>query len=108
MGPDELKHGTGWTLQLRATRERLTVLREFAPAAFPNPKPNWRPSEHMYARVTGTLKQFGTKRYLNVAHIQPATDPHELLYHSFEAIYVTLAFSRGLVSLLLELVRDRD
>jgi len=58
----------------------------------------------MYARVTGTLKQFGTKRYLNVAHIQPATDPHELLYHTFEAIYVTLAFSRGAVSLLLELV----
>ena len=61
----------------------------------------------MYARVTGTLKQFGSKRYLNVSHIQPATDPHELLYHSFEAIYVTLAFSRGLVSLFLELGRDR-
>lgn len=59
----------------------------------------------MYARVTGTLKQFGTKKYLNVAHIQPVTDPHELIFHTFEAIYVTLAYSRGHVSLLFELVR---
>jgi replication factor A2 len=52
----------------------------------------------MYARVTGTLKQFGVKKYLNVAHIQPATDPHELIFHLFEAVYVTLEYSRGLVS----------
>jgi len=52
----------------------------------------------MYARVTGTLKQFGNKKYLNVAHIQPVTDPHELLFHLFEAIYVTMGYSRGMVS----------
>jgi len=84
------------------------VSREFIPVTFPNPEPNQGSSEHMYARVTGTLKQFGAKRYLNVSHIQPVTDPHELIYHSFEAIYVTLAFARGAVSLFLEFVRDRD
>ena len=62
----------------------------------------------MHARVTGTLKQFGTKKYINVAHIEPVRDPHELLFHSFEAIYVTLAYSRGLVRLSLELVRGHD
>lgn len=62
----------------------------------------------MYARVTGTLKQFGNKKYLNVAHIQPVTDPHELLFHFFEASYVTMVYSRGLVSLFLELVRPRN
>ena len=87
---------------------RPAALREFVPTDFPNLKLNRGSSEHMYARVTGTLRQFGTKRYLNVAHIKPATDPHELIYHTFEAIYVTLAFSRGLVSLLLELVHNCD
>ncbi|KAF9651426.1 replication protein A, subunit RPA32 [Thelephora ganbajun] len=52
-------------------------------------------TSHMYARVTGTLKQFGTKKYLNVAHIQPVADPHELIFHLFEAVYVTLEYSRG-------------
>jgi len=49
-------------------------------------------ADHMYARVTGTLKQFGTKKYLNVAHIQPVTDPHEIIFHFFEAVYVTIVF----------------
>lgn len=57
----------------------------------------------MYARVTGTLKQFGNKKYLNVAHIQPVTDPHEIFFHTFEAMYVTMVYSRGLVSLFLGL-----
>ena len=64
--------------------------------------------DHTYARVTGTLKQFGTKKYLNVAHIQPVTDPHELFFHIFEAVYVTLAYSRGPVGLFLESVSGRD
>lgn len=62
--------------------------------------------EHMYARVTGTLKQFGSKKYLNLAHIQPVTDPHELIFHMFEAVYVTMEYSRGQVSLRLVLLRD--
>lgn len=73
------------------------VLREFVPTTVQNSSPI-RSRDHMYARVTGTLKQFGPKKYLNVAHIKPATDPHELLFHSFEAIYVTMGYSRGLVS----------
>lgn len=60
----------------------------------------------MYARVTGTLKQFNTKRYLNVAHIQPVTDPHELIFHFFEAVYVTMEYSRGQVRLFSKPIRD--
>lgn len=62
----------------------------------------------MYAKVTGTLKQFGNKKYLTLAHIQPVTDPHELIFHTFEAIYVTMAYSRGLVSLFPELFCPLD
>ena len=62
----------------------------------------------MYARVTGTLKQFGTKKYLNVAHIQPVTDPHELIFHCFEAIYVTMEYSRGPVRSSSALTCDHD
>lgn len=62
----------------------------------------------MYARVTGTLKQFGTKKYLNLAHIQPVTDPHELFFHLFEAGYVTMVYSRGLVSSFLEPVHPSN
>lgn len=83
------------------------VLREFTPTIAKS-GPDQRSSEHMNARVTGTLKQFGTKKYLNVAHIQPATDPHELLFHLFEAIYVTMEYSHGLVSLLPEFICDHN
>lgn len=62
----------------------------------------------MYARVTGTLKQFSSKKYLNVAHIRPVTDPHELVYHFFEAIYVTMEYSRGLVRLFSEPTHVHD
>lgn len=62
----------------------------------------------MYARVAGTLKQFGERRYLNVAHIQPVTDPHELIFHLFEAIYVTMEYSRGPVGLFSELIRNHN
>jgi replication factor A2 len=58
----------------------------------------------MYARVTGTLKQFGNKKYLNVAHIQPVNDPHEIIFHFFEAVYVTMEYSRGSVRMFLHLL----
>lgn len=61
----------------------------------------------MYAKVTGTLKQFGSKKYLNVAHIQPVTNPYELIFHFFEAIHVTLVYSRGLVRFSSEVIRGR-
>ena len=60
----------------------------------------------MYAKVTGTLKQFGGKKYLNVAHIRPVTDPHELIFHFFEAAYVTMDYSRGQVGLSLGFIHD--
>ncbi|KAG5635535.1 hypothetical protein H0H81_010947 [Sphagnurus paluster] len=53
--------------------------------------------ESMYVRVTGTLKTFGSKRYINATHIRVATDPHEVYFHILEAIYVTLMVDRGLV-----------
>lgn len=63
---------------------------------------------HMYARVTGTLKQFSGKKYLNLAHIQPVMDPHELIFHFFEAICVTMEYSRGPVRLFSELLRGHN
>jgi len=57
-------------------------------------------TDHMYAKVTGTLKQFGSKKYLNVAHIQPVTDPHEIVCHLLHAVYVTMEYSRGPISVV--------
>ncbi|GLB34890.1 putative replication protein A, subunit RPA32 [Lyophyllum shimeji] len=51
--------------------------------------------ETKYVRVTGTLKTFGNKRYINATHIRGATDPHELYFHILEAITITLMVDRG-------------
>ncbi|KAF8077881.1 replication protein A subunit RPA32 [Lyophyllum atratum] len=51
--------------------------------------------ETMFVRVTGTLKTFGSKRYINATHIRVATDPHEVYFHILEAIAVTLMVDRG-------------
>ena len=50
--------------------------------------------ESMYVRVTGALKTFGNKRYINANHIRPASDPHELYFHILETITVTLMIDR--------------
>jgi len=56
----------------------------------------WQPhGESVYARVTGALKTFGTKRYLNATNIRLVTDPHEIYFHILEAMTVTLIFERG-------------
>lgn len=52
-------------------------------------------------RVTGTLKNFGDKRYINASHIRKLdTDdgPQELAHHILEVMYVTLVLERGPVS----------
>ncbi|KAG6874207.1 hypothetical protein C0995_003753 [Termitomyces sp. Mi166 len=54
--------------------------------------------ENMYVRVTGTLKTFGNKRYINATHIRVATDPHEVYFHILEAISVTIMADRGFSS----------
>ena len=48
-------------------------------------------------RVTGGLKSFGTKRYINALHIRPIKDPHEVYYHIAEVINASLVLERGVV-----------
>jgi replication factor A2 len=51
--------------------------------------------ERKYVRVTGGLKNFGKKRYINATHIRNVKDPHETYFHILEAIAVTLMIERG-------------
>ncbi|KAF8163362.1 hypothetical protein B0H34DRAFT_320662 [Crassisporium funariophilum] len=51
--------------------------------------------EGAYVRVTGGLKSFGKKRYINATHIRNAKDPHEVYFHILEAIAVNLIIERG-------------
>jgi hypothetical protein len=52
----------------------------------------------MCVRVTGALKTFGNKRYINATHLRVASDPHEQYFHILESIAVTLMAERGQVS----------
>jgi hypothetical protein len=54
--------------------------------------------ESMCVRITGALKTFGNKRYINVTHLRVASDPHEQYFHILESIAVTLMAERGQVS----------
>ncbi len=58
------------------------------------------PRPNSFARVTGTIKTFGTKKYINATHIRPVRDPHEPFYHVLEAMTVQLIFDRGPVRML--------
>ncbi|TFK42517.1 hypothetical protein BDQ12DRAFT_278987 [Crucibulum laeve] len=49
----------------------------------------------VYIRVTGGLKTFGNKRYINATHMRPVKDAHEIYFHTLEAIHVTLILERG-------------
>ncbi|KAF9004673.1 replication protein A subunit RPA32 [Cyathus striatus] len=51
--------------------------------------------EGMYVRVTGGLKMFGQKRYINATHIRPVQDFHEIYFHILEVITVSLILERG-------------
>lgn len=57
-------------------------------------------SENTYVRVTGNLKMFGSKRYINAQHIRPSTDPHEFYFHLGEALTTDLMITRGMVSII--------
>ncbi|KIM87163.1 hypothetical protein PILCRDRAFT_815629 [Piloderma croceum F 1598] len=52
--------------------------------------------ENTYVRVTGNLKTFGNKRYINAQHIRPSTNPHELYFHLGEAMVTNLMIERGM------------
>jgi replication factor A2 len=56
--------------------------------------------ENTYVRVTGGLKSFGTKRYINALHIRPVKDLHEVYYHIVEAINASLVLERGAVRIV--------
>ncbi|CAA7271641.1 unnamed protein product [Cyclocybe aegerita] len=51
--------------------------------------------EQRYVRVTGGLKAFGKKRYINTIHIRDVKDPHEIYFHTLETITVSLIHERG-------------
>jgi len=53
-------------------------------------------NENVYVRVTGNLKMFGNKRYINATHLRPSTDSHELYFHLAEAMTVNLILDRGM------------
>ena len=52
-------------------------------------------SEDSWARVTGTLKTFGSKRYINAVHIRPVKDHQEIFFHLAEVMSTQLIFDRG-------------
>jgi hypothetical protein len=50
-----------------------------------------------YARVTGNIKTFGSRKYINASQIRPVRDPHEIFFHLLDVIAVQLTFDRGSV-----------
>ncbi|KAG1756689.1 replication protein A subunit RPA32 [Suillus paluster] len=52
-------------------------------------------TEGSYVRVSGTLKMFGSKRYVNATHIRPVKSSHEIYFHLLEAMTVTLTWAKG-------------
>jgi len=54
--------------------------------------------ELKYVRVTGSLKTFGSRRYINATNIRVAQDPHEIFFHILEAMTVTLMIDKGVSS----------
>lgn len=47
------------------------------------------------ARVTGTIKTFGSKKYFNATQLRPVRDANELFFHLLDAMVVQLTFDRG-------------
>ena len=55
-------------------------------------------NSRQFVRVIGGLKSFGKKRYVNVNHMRPVADGHEVYFHILEAMTVSLIVERGPVS----------
>jgi hypothetical protein len=51
------------------------------------------------ARVTGNIKTFGSRKYINASQIQSVRDPHEIFFHLLDVIAVQLTFDRGSVKI---------
>jgi hypothetical protein len=52
-----------------------------------------------FARVTGNIKTFGSKKYINASQIRPVRDAHETFFHLLDVISVQLTFDRGSVNI---------
>lgn len=52
-----------------------------------------------FARVTGNIKTFGSKKYINASQIRPVGDAHEPFFHLLDVISVQLSFDRGSVKI---------
>ena len=53
-----------------------------------------------FARVTGNIKTFGSRKYINASQIRPVRDYHEIFFHQLDVIAVQLTFDRGSVKIL--------
>lgn len=51
--------------------------------------------EGIYVRVSGFMKSFGNKKYINASYMRPITDSNEIAFHYAECITVTLTLQRG-------------
>lgn len=51
--------------------------------------------ENQNVRVVGSLKTFGSKRYVNATQIRVAEDIHEVFFHILECVTSTLIADRG-------------
>ncbi|KIJ69303.1 hypothetical protein HYDPIDRAFT_79797 [Hydnomerulius pinastri MD-312] len=54
--------------------------------------------KNAYVRVSGSLKMFGSKKYINTNHIRPIRSPAEVYFHLLEAMTVTMIWERGPVN----------
>ncbi len=55
----------------------------------------YRGREGIYVRVSGFMKSFGNKKYINASYMRPITDSNEVFYHLAECITVSLTLQRG-------------
>ncbi|KAF9454554.1 replication protein A, subunit RPA32 [Macrolepiota fuliginosa MF-IS2] len=51
--------------------------------------------EGIYVRVSGFLKSFGNKKYINASYMRPVTDFNEVDFHFLECATVTMMLERG-------------
>ncbi|KAF9065319.1 hypothetical protein BDP27DRAFT_1229097, partial [Rhodocollybia butyracea] len=47
-------------------------------------------------RVTGHIKAFGSKKYVNAVSIHTSDDPHEIYFHMMEALTTSFAIQNGM------------
>lgn len=66
--------------------------------------------EGIYVRVSGFMKSFGSKKYINASYMRPIKDFNEVAFHCAECITVSLTLQRGPVrtSSISLVIRDVD